>query len=217
MAQTTKTALQLCNEALLQIGERSVSNFGTAVAQKAKAALDEAITEICYLDDWSWMRHKVVALAWSGTTATLSNRTVRVFSVAYDSMINGSYYELKYLERTAFDAQPTTPGRPRYWTMLDNDDIGIKPYPDNTDDQTSIKFYVSQTIPLPRNPGDTLEMPDRYLPLLMKRVMYHLATRHLDDAGYANRLSEEYQLLFRRLRNLERRRGVGTMSMYRRR
>ncbi|ASV43891.1 tail tube protein A [Cyanophage BHS3] len=210
MANTnsTKTLLEVANDVLLMAGERpTVSLNANPVSRKVASCLREALLEVALLDDWSFLRSRVNALAWTSNVADVGDvqRIVRVIDTDGRTM---PYVDVNDMDMGV--------GGSRCWTVNGYGLVRFSFVPSD-DERPNIRFDVIRALQPPNADGDTFPVPDRFMPLVTKRALYLFVLRHLDDAPMAAQYNNEFELMTQMIRNRERYVPRGSVNMYRRR
>lgn len=214
------TVLQVINQTLLNIGERSVTGITTPTGQLAFNALSEALRDLETVHRWDWLYDYLPAVSWVAETATLDNiRTLQTVQLGSSS---DGFRELHYVTPSEFDARPLTPYTGKtdaalYYTITGNNEVRINPYPSDSESRSRVRFYATRALYLPNDITSVLTIPDRFIPLLVKRASYLMALRHLDDESAARAFNMEFQELAQRYRDGERKIPTKGLNMYRRR
>ncbi len=209
------TALSLINQALLNIGERQVTSLTTPTAQLAFNSLLEALRDIETIHRWEWLYDTIPAVSWTNEVADLGS-IQQLHSVSVGDSSTG-YRQLEYVKPQDFDVLPLSTGTPRYYTQTGYGEYKLNPYPVSSTDRAKVRFYVTRSIPLPVLETDDVQAPQRFDQLIIKRLSYLLALRHLDDAQTAAQFNGEFESLTQRYRDRERKVPTTKPSMYRRR
>lgn len=228
MATSTSTLLQVVNQVLLNVGERSVTNFLTPTAQKARDYVIESLKELEQRDDWEFLRDTVNATSWvSPGIATLPAHQ-RIHAVQYlvpnstASAVNRVY--VAFLDTPSFARLNPTPITatdisyyPNVYTILDDARVQIHPYPNDTTTQNRVTFHITRTFTLPTLISDFLPIPERLTPLVVRLASSLMATRHLGDANMGQMYRGEYEALLRMVRAREQRTPTPGTNMFKRR
>jgi hypothetical protein len=216
MASSTKTLLEVSNDVLLMAGERPVLTLGSnPVARKVAACLQEAVLEVSLLDDWSFTRERIGAISWVGERAELGN-VQRVIRALYGEPSTG-YRRLVYLDSSDFDRIPVTTGDPvgACWTVDGYGAVRLTVAPSTVQYQNRVKFDVIKVLNPPTLDTHKFPLPDRFMPLIVKRALSLFVLRHLDDAGLSAQYDKEFELMVQLFRNRERYVPRGSANMYR--
>ncbi len=218
---STTTLLQAGNEVLRSIGERPLLQLSGTTADRLRDVFRQALRDVEALHTWDWLYAQIPAISWSQDEAYLGD-IQRLFTVSVGDKTNG-YRELMWVDFTDYDQQPITSytgtsDNARTYTMTSNGRVKLNPYPSDSTAQARVRFYVLQTLTLPTSDDGVFALiPERYMPLLVKRASYLMALRHLDDTATAAYFNNEYEILTQQYRNNERKVPVQQLNMYRRR
>lgn len=217
MATSSTTMLEVANQVLLSIGERTISAFGTPVGLKVRFAIQSAIRDLQNFHDFSWTKSRILATSWSGNRATL-DRTVRVFNVRASGSSSGTFSPLINVPWDDFDgmfSSSSAEGIPEYWAWDGESTVVVYPTP-TEDVQDLVYFYVSQVMTQPILPSDVLPIPERHLNLVLDRATYYMALTHLDDKTLAKLYEDAWRKEVIQVKNRETSTQVGELNMYRR-
>lgn len=228
MAASTSTFLQVINEVLLNVGERQVNSFDTPTATKAKQYVLESLKELETRDDWEFLRDVVVATSWSSPGIATLPTYQRVHAVQYtlpsagSSVVNRVF--VSFIDRPSFSRLNPTPFTnadtnyfPTTYTILDDARIQLYPYPNDTTTQGRVSFHITRSFTLPSLVGDTLPIPERLTPLVVRLASSLMAARHLDDADSAAMFRKEFEGSLSIVRAREQLTPTSGTNMYRRR
>jgi len=217
IVSSTKSLIEVVNDILLLSGERPVNSLSSPVARKAALCLQDAVLEIATMDDWSFLRADITALSWNVETANLGDvqRILRV------SVFNGTTKRsIPFVEPAQFDARqvasyssnamPVTP----CWTLGGYGEVRINPYPITNQGQSNITFSVIRVLMPPQNEDEKFALPDRYMPIVIKRGLSLFTLRHLDDSALAAQFNNEYEQILQNMRNRERNRPHDSINAY---
>jgi len=218
---STTTLLQNANEVLRSIGERPLLQLSGTTADRLRDVFRQALRDVEALHTWDWLYAQVPAISWSQDEANLGD-IQRLFTVSVGDTTQG-YRELQWMDFTDYDKNPITgytgtDDEARVYTMSSNSRVKLNPYPSDSTAQARVRFYVLQTLTLPSGDDSTFALiPERYMPLVVKRASYLMALRHLDDTATAAYFNNEYEILTQQYRNNERKAPTQQLNMYRRR
>lgn len=210
MTATSATNLiTAVNRILRDCGERQVVSITSPVSLKAQDYLREAIRDITYANDWEWMRDRINAVSWTNESAFLGS-VVRVRGVSWGTDANG-YYDIPWEPERNFDVKAlqsfdsTQPSvKPTSYTWRQYNQLRLNPYPTDTTSQSMVVFYIVRDLTPPTNPTDLFPVPEDFMPLVLKRALYQMLMRHLDDAPAAKQIDTEFQQLL----NLQRQKSI---------
>ncbi|AGR48559.1 tail protein [Anabaena phage A-4L] len=198
----TTTFIQLVNKCLENIGERPVISFNNSVARKAADTVRDAITDVSYSYDWSWLTTSIIANSWINERADLGD-VQSVKHVSYGSSSDG-YRELTFTDERTFDAAKIYPGVGQVFTFNEYGGVRINPYPETVEEQVKYKFYVVKEATLPSVEIDVINIPDRFIQLITYNACTQLSISHLDDAQASQMWNSKYIDQLSRLRARER-------------
>jgi len=184
------TLLDACNEVLLMVGEREVSNFTTPIGKKVRLAYRRAQSFVGVLHAWRHLRSttQVVLSSWVNDVATLPP-----FLTVYTASYNG--YEirsinpetLKYKARVA----PAT-GVPQYFSVVGEDQVQLYPQPSATD-KPLIRFSLLLKPTIASAPTDVLQGPDMYNDLVTLYAQVIMHRTHTTDLNAAEATAREFE------------------------
>lgn len=215
------TLLQASNEVLRSIGERPLLQLSGTTGDRLKDVFRQALRDVEALHTWDWLYNQIPAVSWTQDEAYLGD-IQRLFTVSCGDTSSG-YRELNWVDFTDYDKQPITSysgkgDNAMWYTMTSNGKVKVNPYPLDSQAQQRIRFYVLQTLTMPSQDSSTFPViPERFIPLVVKRASYLMALRHLDDTTGAAYFNNEYEILTQQYRNNERKAPTQQLNMYRRR
>jgi len=219
MASSSTTLLEAINRVLLDVGERSVLNVSSPVSRKAQAYLGEAVYTITSYADWDFTKGRINAISWAGDTANLGD-IQRITGVYYGTTTN-AYRPITWVDVRDFDLSAPTPyddsflSHPRIYTISGYGEVRLNPYPTGATGQSRIFFHVVKDLYPPTLPEGTFPIPERFMPLIIKKATALMLHRHLDDGASAQVVEAEFEALMGRLRARERGVSTGDLNMFR--
>lgn len=210
--------LDVCNRALLNIGERPIVNTANTLGSRVRNVVSEAFAEVQTLYDWSWLCKTIQASSWVGNSATIPN-VQRIKSVYYRPVSTYGLEKITYLSTEEFNyyAPQVLSGNssPKFYTTDGSDKILLLPYPNTLDTQANLFLDVVLWLDIPStDDGLFVGVPEQYINLVVKRASGMLAVRQLGDAGLASSFNNEFEVLAQRLRDRNRG-GEVNSNMYR--
>lgn len=228
MALSTSTLLNVVNEVLLNVGERTVNTFDTPTARKAKQYIIEALKELQLRDDWEFLRDVVPALSWAVPGIATLPTYQRLHSVQYTLPLSSGAAMNKvfvsYLDRPSFARLNPTPITlldtsyfPLSYTILDDARVQLHPYPSDITTQAFVSFHITKAFVLPTLVGDFLPIPERLTPLIVRLASSLMASRHLDDGDSAQMFRSEFEGMLSIVRAREQLTPTTGTNMFRRR
>lgn len=216
---STSTLLDVCNEAFRAIGERPVLTLNTVQGDRVKDCVKQALRDVEAMNTWDFLLVRAIALSWSGNTATLPTYQ-RLFTVSVGDAAKG-FKDLLYVPPTQFDRMPVTPytgvtDQADYYTMISSG-VQLSTYPADVTSQGRIRFTYQEPLTFPSSDSSVFpNLPEKYVPLLTKKVSYLMALRYLDDPQSASYFQQEFEQLVQQYRNYERNTPINRPSMFRR-
>lgn len=221
-ATSTTNLITAVNRVLRDVGERQVSVISSPVSLKAQDYLRDAVRDLMLSNDWEWQRDRITAQSWANESAFLGT-LVRVRGVAWGADSTGYLdipwepernFDLKALQ--AYDSTQTSL-RPTSYTWRQYNQVRLNPYPTDSASRAQVVFYVVRDLTPPTNATDFFPVPEDMMPILLKRALYLMQVRHLDDQQAAGVLDKE----FKEMLNLARQKYIaaptGGYNMYQRR
>jgi hypothetical protein len=158
------------------------------------------------LGKWSQLPHGLVI-------ATIENMQ-RLKSVYYREQY--SDYQLRYEPYGAMRRRSLYVGKPHTYSVIDESQVAVLPYPNTVDTQNAVLFDVVLWVDLPINDGDSFAyLPVAFVDLLIKRASGMLATQHNNDLSLAQVFNTEFEALAQRLRDRYRNTPSDGLNMYR--
>lgn len=213
------TTLEVMNQVLLNIGERKVSSITSPTGQLVYNVLNETIRDIESVHRWDWLYNYVPAISWSNETAFLDNiRTLHDIQVGSSTT---GYRNLHFTTPQDFDARPLTSYTGKqdsalWFSYTGDNEVRLNPYPVDSESRSRVRFYVTKALTLTESISDEFPIPERFIPLVLKRASQLMASRHLDDNTSARSFGNEYEMMVQMYRNTERRVSTRQLNMYRR-
>lgn len=209
----TDTLLTVCNQTLLNCGERPLVNTNNTTGIRVKNAVRTALSDVETLYDWSWARKEVNALSWSGGIATLDNV----------QRVKGVYWRDAYSDKilrpepyAAFRRKCNGVGTPNTYCIINDRQVGIRPYPSTITNQANVIFSVVVWVSIPSTDSGIFDyLPDTFVDLLVLRASAIFALTGNNDGGLAAGLNSAYETLAQRLRDRYRNTPSDGLSMYR--
>ena len=215
----THTLIQLVNRVLLDVGERQVTTISTPASRKAKFYIQDALNDIQMYHNWEWLHDLIGVNTFTNEKTTITNvrRVKRVFWDTGDTLSEipwipySSFIQRKYIPFTA-----TTNGSecPRYYTQKGDTQLLFNPYPTNDDGRNRIKVEVVKYILSPELESDIVQIPERFINILIKRAVYNMLIRHLGEPDMAQAMNFEFADILQRFRSQENRVPTSGTNMY---
>lgn len=223
MASTsTSTLLEVVNRVLLDVGERQVTSITNPASRKAEAYIQDAFYDIQDFHDWAWTSEEFTAASWSTDEATF-NGLKRVREVFWNNdsdeprdripYVPISTYEIFTVEDFNSTDDPDT--KPLRYTIIDEDTLKFNPYPTDVTAQTSIKVLGYRLYSPPSTASGTFNMPERFIPMLIKRAVYMMLARHLGDLDAAQIHQREFEIQLKHQRDKDFMYRSGGINMFR--
>lgn len=219
MSASTSTLLDVCNESFRAIGERPVLTLNTVQGDRVKDCVKQALRDVEAMNTWDFLLVSASALSWNGNAATLPTYQ-RLFTVSVGDTTKG-FKDLQYVTPAQFDRLPVTPytgtaDKADYYTLRSSG-VQFSTYPNDVTAQGRVRFTYQEPLTLPSSDLSVFpNLPEKYVPLLVKKVSYLMAIRYLDDPQSASYFQQEFEQLTQQYRNYERKVPVTNPSMYRR-
>jgi hypothetical protein len=208
----TTQFIHLVNKVLENCGERPVISFNSAVARKVSNLVKDAMTDVAYSHEWNWLTTSVIANSWLKDVADVGDvQTVK--RVMYGTDTTG-YREIRFVDEASYNTQPVYEGVAQYFTFSEYGEVRVNPYPITNEEQIKYKFFVVKNLILPLNETDTINIPDRFVPLVSYNACKHVCVAHLDDANAAQMWNIQYENQLSKLRARERNTPQGGVSMF---
>lgn len=217
---STTTLIQVANEALRAIGERPIPRLSGPTGDRCKDAIRQALVDLEVAYQWEWLHATVPAVSWNLETATLIDVS-SVLDVKVGDTVKG-FRVLAWRDKTSFDCNPLqayqgTTDEARTWTMPTYTEVQVNPYPTDSVSQLRIVFYVVRTLTMPALESDVFQViPERFIPLLVKKVSSHLAARLLDDQQAQQSFDREFMTLVMAHQRMSRKSSKNQLTMFRR-
>lgn len=199
-ANTTSTLIEVVNRVLLDVGERQVTTFTPVAARKALAYVKDAFVSIQNFHDWEWLRAVKTPDSWLVDEAVITDSR-RIRRVTYQTSASDvSYHEVPATDGVSYDhyglqsfsSTDNVGSRPMRYTIVDEQTIKMNPYPTDTSTQNRvIVHYVAHLNP-PVGTSDVFQMPERFVPTLLKFAVSMMYTRHLGDFNASQSLQQEF-------------------------
>lgn len=184
------TLLEAANEALIQVGEREVSNFTSSVGKKARLAVRNAQQFVGILHQWRHLRASITTSpsVFVADTATIApfSRILQAFvgTLVLQEINNGT---LSHRVNTA----PIT-STPTYYSIDGESKVQFYPTPPLAD-QSKIVLDVLLKPTIASNPTDILEGPDEYVGLIVLYSQVILHRTHTTDLNAAESTAREFE------------------------
>lgn len=223
MATSTSSKLDVINQVLLNVGERSLpATTGFPTAIKAEGCLKAAINEIGMSCDWQFLKQLVSATAWVDHRATVPAHT-KILNVYCALGSGGSRRNI--IPQTSIDQFLTNDvsplqglnTTPMYWAV-ENESIALfHPYPNTTQDRARIQFLILVPINLPQFDSSTFNVPEEFLQLIVYKTTTLFATAHTGEIDIARTYEGLYQQMETKARTFYRGVVDGQQNMFRRR
>jgi hypothetical protein len=215
MTTSTTTYISLVNKVLENIGERPVISFNSAVARKCLSVVNDALTDLSYAYDWSFLKASVIANSWKNEVADVGN-IQRLNSVSYGSLSEG-YRELTNVSDQVFDNSLIVSGVGNVFNLASYGAVRVNPYPKDNNEQVKYRFYVIKQLELPINQNDIVQVPDRFISLVNYNACKLMCVAHLDDSNGAQTWNAIYSDQLRRIITRETSTTASSMNVYKRR
>lgn len=222
---STLTKLEVANNALNSIGERSLTSIGGILGNMVESSIREAIYAVAVSNEWSELHSIVNASSWSAEKATMPARTYRVREVYYytspDGAAEATYdynkYIVPFITVQEFQQQvlwqfDDNEAATVNWTKLTDQIIQVNPYPTNATARSKIYFSVYRYPALPSSDTDTFSCGDLMTNLIQYKCAELLAIKHIGDLDQASALKQLYMDSWKQLMISDG--GVPSLTMY---
>lgn len=224
MASTsTTTLLEAVNRVLLDVGERQVTSISNPASRKARAYLQDAFNDIQDFHDWAWTAQEFTASSWNDDEATFNNLK-RVREVFHNNESNEprsripyvpiSTYEIYSIE--SYDSSTSPDTQPQHYTIIDEDTLKFNPYPTDVNGRSDIKVLGYRYYSFPELSNGVFDLPERFIPMLLKRATYMMLARHLGDLDAAQIHQQEFEIQLKHQRDKDFMYRSGGVNMHRR-
>lgn len=203
------TKLDSINTALLNIGDRAVTNSDDSQSSVlCKSILPEVLLQITNSHFWGFLYKTLDPLAdltYSGDRV-LANAVqyTRVVGVSTD-MPSQPPVLAAFAEEFVFDqlyaGQPMS-GEDlpvNYYTISQDNSIRLSPYPTTNPSKSRLQVKVYRVIETPALDADEFDVPSYFLPIINLLLTAKLAARLLNNPATTQYFLSEYQLAHARL------------------
>jgi hypothetical protein len=167
---------------------------------------------------WEWLQLRIPCTNWNEFIARLPpNQAVYRVDVG-DSVVG--YKQLIEITPETFSTVPPTEytgelDAARHFAKVDDLTFWINPYPNDLESQARVRFWIQDSIAVPTVASDVFaNVPERMIALFVKKLSYHLATRHLGDFNLASAFQGEFEQLVQSYRNREAGNTNRSLNMY---
>jgi hypothetical protein len=200
------TFLDLVNEVLLQVGEREVPNFSSAVGRKAKLAVRGAVIFCQHQHDWRFTNTTLTVdlPGWSNGTATLSDMR-RLHSVYLDN------FPLRRVSSHDYYPADTGAGVPNCYAIVGENQVRLWPIPSDAIKPT-VQFNVSTSLSIPVNETDVLNYPESFKEILSLYAQASMHRTHTTDMAALDACLRSFELLIHTYRSSEQRSTTANMG-----
>lgn len=223
---STLTKLQIVNNAMNSIGERSLSAVSGILGNMAESSLREAIFFVCNQNEWRELYSVVNADSWSAQRATMPLRTYRVREVFWYTSPDGAaeaaydypkslipFTTIQEFEQETLYPFDDNAARPLNWARETEDIVVVNPYPTNTLARSKVFFGVYRYPVLPTADTDTFSTSDLLTNLIQYKTAELLAVKHLGDMELAAAMNKIYLEFFNQHQLSDG--GVPSLNMFR--
>lgn len=219
------TKLEVANNALNSIGERSLPAIGGILGNMVSSSLQEAIYFVCNQNEWKELHSIVNAASWSASQATMPERTYRVREFLWYTSPDGlpevayDYNKLiiPYTTIQEFQYQTLYPfeenaARPLVWSKLTDAVIVCNPYPNDATARAKAFFSLYRYPLFPVSDTDTFSCTDLLLNVIQYKMAELLAIKHIGDLETAAAMRSLYNEFYKQLMISQN--GLPSFSMY---
>lgn len=210
MTTSTVTRLELGNNILNSVGERSQTSVGGVLGTTLASCIKESILYVCNANTWSELRSIINASSWSADAATLPDNTYRVRNVYWYTAPLGTpessydYYNIivPYCDLEQYKTFTLVPftsntNSPRRWCIESKNKILVNPYPNNTLAKSKVKFEVYRYVSYPSSDSDYFACSDLLLNLIQYKASELFSIKHLNDPALAELYAKLYSDLYK--------------------
>lgn len=168
--------------------ELQAHGYGTDTASVQVAALNEAVRDIRAWRHWPWQQTYNFGDTLPNNSQLLGTPIPTSYleptGFRYQIPNTNDYESVTYLNPVDFQERnndQTTKGAPSYWTIING--LGLMVWP-NSDRAYTVAFDYGPNPTLLVNPGDTVNIPDAFINLIIWGALKHLAFRERDWAAF---------------------------------
>lgn len=215
---STSTLLQVINTSLRFIGERPLINLSGTLANLASDCVEQTAKDLETMHQWEWLQIKVPANSWSTFTATLAPHQILTRVEVGDNLLG--WTPLLEITPERFSNTPPTAYTgsgdfAREFAKVNDVQVWVNPYPSDVAAQARLRFWLQDVISVPTVATDTFaNLPERMVPLFVKKLSYHLAAKHLNDMNLAAAMQGEFEQAVQQYRNREAGNTNRRLNMY---
>lgn len=215
---STSTLLDVCNAALGNVNEPTITTLNTQRGLQLKSAVRTALMQMSQDNDWIWLSDTINFASWTGNIATLPSNVSRIRGVSWLGTSTGGYVPITCTTIQEFDQRPlvtsTTNARPLQWALYDHNRVKFNPYPTSTADKAKIFAYVQYILSIPTSDNGVFTMPEECVELLKLLVSGLYAARHMEDVALTQLYMQEYAASLQSMRSRHQMVPSQMMNLY---
>jgi hypothetical protein len=203
---STLSRLDVGNNILNSVGERSVTNLGGIIGNTVVSCMREAALFVSNLAPWVELRSIINATSWSTDRATLPSSVYKIKNVYFYTAPTGvptatyDYYDIPitFVDNERYRGLSTVPfidnaNSPAYWTIESKNVIRVTPYPTNTLSKSKVKFEVYSLVTIPSSDTGYFSVGDTLVNLIQYKASELFCIKHTGDMNLAQALSSIFE------------------------
>jgi len=206
MTTSSLSRLDVGNNILNSVGERSVTSLGGIIGNTVLSSIKEATLFVCNLAPWSELRSIINASNWSSDVATLPDTVYKVKNVYFYTSPTGlpattyDYYDIPitFVDNERYRGLSKVPfidnaNSPQYWTIESKNRVRVTPYPSNTLSKGKVKFEVYSQFSVPSSDTGYFSVSDLMVNLVQYKATELFCLKHTNDITLAQAFAATFE------------------------
>jgi hypothetical protein len=228
MTTSTLSRLDVGNNILNSVGERSVTSLGGVLGSTVLASIREAALFVANSGHFSELRSIINAQSWSADVATLPDSVAKLKNVYWytspDGLPSSSYdyndIPIQFVDNEQYRQINKVPfidnaNAPVAYTIESKNRVRVTPYPNNTLSRSKVKFEVYSLITVPSSDTGYFSISDLLVNLVQYKATELFCIKHTNDLNLAQAFNSTYEMFRKHTMQSDSGLPVTGYSMYR--
>ena len=228
MTTSSLSRLDVGNNILNSVGERSVTNLGGILGNTILSSIKEAALFVSNSGHFSELRSIINASSWSADVAFLPDTVLKLKNVYWYTAPLGiptaSYdyndIPIEFVDNERYRQINKVPfinneNAPICYTIESKNQVRVTPYPNNTLSRSKVKFEVYSMIVVPSSDTGYFAVGDLLVNLVQYKATELFCIKHTNDLNLAQAFNTTYEMFKKHLMLSDSGIPVTGYSMYR--
>jgi hypothetical protein len=207
MTTSTLSRLDVGNNILNAVGERSVTSLGGILGNTILSSIKEAALFVSNSGHFSELRSIINATSWSADVATLPDTVVKLKNVYWytaplgvpEANYDYSDIPVQFVDNEHYRRINKVPfidnaNAPVVYTIESKNQVRVTPYPSNTLSRSKVKFEVYSMIVVPSSDIGYFAVGDLLVNLIQYKATELFCIKHTNDLNLAQAFNTTYEM-----------------------